>query len=73
MTSFSHDDYGRRLVHELSKKVQEQYNVQCKKIDAEFIKSLDEVSRERYIISIEEENRRLRDSLWHTDIEKKQE
>ena len=37
-----------------------------KKIDTEYIKSLDEVSKEMYIIGIEEENRKLKESLWHT-------
>lgn len=66
MTSFSHDEYGRKLVCKLSKRVQELYNVRCKEIDTEFIKSLDEVSREMYIIGMEEENRKLKESLWHT-------
>ena len=66
MTSFSHDEYGRKLVCKLAKRVQELYNVQCKKIDTEFIKSLDEVSKEMYIIGIEEENRKLKEFLWHT-------
>lgn len=66
MTSFSHDEYGHNLVCKLSKRVQELYDVQCKKIDTEFIKSLDEASKEMYIIGIEEENRKLKEFLWHT-------
>lgn len=66
MVSFSHDEYGYKLACKKAKRIQELYDAQCKKPDPEILESLDTTSKERYLIGIEEENRHLKENLWHT-------
>ena len=59
MVSFSHGELGCRLSQKVSKRVQEFYEVECKKPDPQNLEALDESSREAYLIAIEEDGKRI--------------
>ena len=68
MTSFSHDDIGRRLAKNLHEKVEQIYQQKMYKPDENFMSILSDREREAYLMCLEDENRELKEQIWHQVI-----